>query len=117
MNGDLSGYHIDHGAGSRPSHHHPPLIRISGERWAYLVHRFLVEHHRPLDGGSKTGSVGAEVRDSFFPLFFRLGAMAAGRVGVRLDRGKGSAAFRKVKELRGTLQMSGGRIVYAAVAA
>ena len=51
MDGDLGGCPINFGAGSRPGHRRPPLIGINGERWAHLVHRFPIEHHRPLNGG------------------------------------------------------------------
>ena len=83
MEGDLGSRPINFGARSGPGHRRPHSLEsvasagrtLSIASWLSTTDRSTV--------GSKTGGVGAEVRDSFFPFFFRLGSMAAGIVGVR----------------------------------
>ena len=98
MDGDLGGHPVNFGAGSRLGHRRPHSLKSVASAGRTLpIASWLSTTDRSM-AGSKTGIAGAEVRDSFFPFFFRLGAMAAGGVGVRLDRGKKSAAFRKMRE-------------------
>ena len=48
MDGDLSGFHVDHGPRSGPSHRRLPLVGISGEGGTDLGQPLLIDHRRPL---------------------------------------------------------------------
>ena len=102
MDGDLGGLPVNFGVRSRPSHRRPHSLKSAASAGRTLpIASWLSTTDRSM-AGSSTDIARAEVRESF-PFFFRLGAMAAGGVGVRLSRGKRSAAFWEMRERQSVL--------------
>ena len=98
MDGDLGGRHVNFSAGSGPSHHRPHSLKsVASVGRSFPIASWLSTIDRST-AGSRTYVAGAEVRDSFFAFFFRLGAMEAGGVGVRSSQGKRFAAFWEMRE-------------------